>query len=419
MKDRIKAHYHWIIAALVLLIVFIHSGAANNVSSLFMLPVTDSLGITRADFSFAFVTNSVASMLSCFLSGAVFNRLGFRKACVLGLITAASGYLILALSTSYPMLFPACFLLGFSIGLCGTAGVTRVVGDWFIRHRGSVMGAITAASGIGGSVVCILQTLAMEKSSWRIALGVTSGILIVMAILALLFIRSKPEDMDLRPLGEGEEIIGKRRRISDAAHPGLPFDQLKKRPSFYLMLLCTCLSCYTIYSAFYVLVPHLVDCGLTSLEASSLQSAYLLMLTATKFLAGVFSDRFSPKRVNLVCIAAAAASLILLTFVKSSGFALFALIIYSVATPVLTVMVPLLGFSLFGYKAQQNYSGIFIAFVYAAALLSNPVSNLLRDFFGSYKIPFLISAGLAVLAFILYLVLYRLTDKDRTLEMKE
>lgn len=419
MKNRIRDHYHWVIAAIALLMVFIHSGAANNISSLFTLPVTKALGITRAEYSFAFTANSVAAMFSSFLSGIVFNKLGFRKASVLGLLAAASGYFLLAVSQSYWMMFPACALLGASLGMCGTAGVTRVVGDWFIRHRGVVMGAITASSGIGGSVVCILQSLVMESLSWRIALGATAAALVLLSILSFCFIRSNPSDMGLKPLGEGEEVMGKRRRISDRAHPGLDFARLKKRPSFYLMILCIFLSCFPHYSAFNVIVPHLVDCGLSSVEASSVQSIYLLMLTATKFLAGVFSDRFTPYRVQLVCLATTVLSLILMPFIKDAGFALFVLIIYAIATPVMTVMVPLLGFSLFGYKAQQNYSGIFISAVYVANLAASPLTNILHQVFGSYRVPFFISAGIASLALVLFIILHRLTEQDRALEQEE
>lgn len=419
MKTRIRTHYHWVIAAIALLMVFIHSGAANNISSLFTLPVTKTLGITRAEYSFAFTANAVAAMFSSFLSGVVFNKLGFRKASALGLLAAASGYTLLAFSKSYWMMFPACALLGASLGMCGTAGVTRVVGDWFVRHRGVVMGAVTASSGIGGSVVCILQTLVMESFSWRIALGATATVLVLLAIISFCFTRSSPSDMQLKPLGDGEEVVGKRRRISERAHPGLSFDQLKKRPSFYLMILCIFLSCFPHYSAFNVIVPHLVDCGLSSVEASSVQSIYLLLLTATKFLAGVFSDRFTPYRVQIVCLATTVLSLVLMPFIQGAGFALFVLIIYSVATPVMTVMVPLLGFSLFGYKAQQNYSGIFISAVYVANLAASPLTNTLHEIFGSYRVPFFISAGIAALALVLFVVLRHLTKKDRALETEE
>ncbi len=419
MKLRIREHYHWVIAAVALLMVFIHSGAANNTSNLFMLPTTEALGITRAEFSVAFIANSIGGMLSSFLSGMVFNRLGFRKASVLGLLAAAGGYLLLALSQSYLMMFPACALLGVSLGMCGTAGVTRVVGDWFIRHRGTVMGAITASSGVGGSVVCILQTLVMENTSWRIALGATAGMLVVTAVIVFILVRSKPSDKGLKPLGDGEEVIGKRRRISDRVHPGLSFEQLKKRPSFYLMILCVFLSCFPLYASFNVLVPHMVDRGLTTIEASGLQSVYFLILTATKFLVGIFSDRFTPYRVQLLCLASAVLSLVLMPFIESADFALFVLIVYSVATPVMTVMVPLLGFSLFGYKAQQNYSGIFISATYVASLLASPLTNILHQTFGSYRVPFFIAAGIAALAFLLTVVLRGLTEKDKALEKED
>ena len=89
-----------------------------------------------------------------------------------------------------------------------------------------------------------------------------------------------------------------------------------------------------------------------------------------------------------------------------------AVVLYTIAIPLVTITVPLLAFSLFGYKAQGQYTGIFIAVIYAASFLSSPLSNLIHDNAGSYRPAYYLAAVLLAIDFFLYLVLYKVAKRD-------
>ncbi|MBE6712103.1 MAG: MFS transporter [Ruminococcaceae bacterium] len=415
LKKRILGNYHWIIAAVTLLMLFIYGGAANNFSSLHIDPVSADLKISGTTFSLIYSIKSIMAMIASFFSGAILKKFGFRYTASFFLLISTVGYICLSVMKTPLVLVLVCFAMGAASSFCGTTGATNIISDWFHRHRGTVLGFVSAATGLGGSVMCIAQSAAMKRFTWRgsfMLCGICCG---VITLLAFLILRNKPRDMGLEAYGEGEEITGKRRRISERAFPGMPMEKLSRSPSFYLMLLCTFLSCLGIYLAFNTIFPFLnKDCNYGEDKAASLQSAMMLLFTGTKLLVGFFSDRIGAAKVNTTCVIFGAASLLLLALSKTYGYGLawVAVVLYTVSIPLVTITVPLLAFSLFGYKAQTQYTGKFIAAIYAASFLASPLSNLIRDLFGSYQYAYFLAAAILAADLFLYLLLYKMAKRD-------
>lgn len=413
MIKAIKKHYHWMIAVVLFLLMAVRGGIANNLSSLHLIPVTEALNISRAQYSLAASAGSVMQMLITLFSGALILRFGYRSLLTVFLLVMVAAYALMGSADSYMVFLAGYMMYGISNGICGEAGATRLVSAWFHKYRGTVLGLISSATGLGGSVMCILQTAAMESGTYRSSYFLAAFLLAICAVLALLFIRTHPSKMGLLPYGDGERIVQKKREHGQDHWHGFPMKQLVRRPTFYMMLLGTFVSCVFSYFAFSVVVPHLQDRGLTVLQASSLQSVLMLCLTGTKILTGYLCDAIGAKRVTLICLAFLAISLVLLALAEGMLFALIAVVVYALALPVTTLTIPMLAMSLFGYQAQTEYIGIFIAMVSAGSIVASPVSNAFYDKIGAYGPVFLTAAALIVPLMGMYLWMYRLADKDR------
>lgn len=412
LKKWALAHYHWIIAAVTLLMLFIYGGAANNFSSLHIKPVSEALGISRTTFSLIFSIKSIMSMFASYFSGAILKKFGFRVTASTFLFIATCGYIALTLMNSYWVCVVVCFAMGAATSFCGTTGATIIISTWFHRHRGTVLGFVSAATGLGGSVMCIAQSAAMEKFTWRGSFAFCAICCGIIAVLVFTILRNKPQDMGLEAYGEGEEITAKKKKISTRAFAGMDMKTLHRSPSFYLMVLCTFLSCLAVYLAFNTILPFLTDCGYEPAKAASLQSTMMLLFTGTKLLVGFFTDRIGAEKVNSTCVAFGAISLFLLAASQSYGLASVSVVLYTIAIPLVTITVPLLAFSLFGYKAQGQYTGVFISVIYAASFLSSPLSNLIHDTVGSYRPAYYLAAALLAIDFVLYLILYKVAKRD-------
>lgn len=412
MWKFIKKYYHWIIAAVALIQLLIYGGALNNFSGYHMIPVTESLEISRTAFSLANSVRSVVTMLSTMFSGALIHRYGYRKTATAGLALAALSYVVYTFMNSYWMLLLGATMIGLAGGFCATAAISRLLNSWFHKYRGTVLGVIAAATGVGSTLLGFIQAWAIENVSWRLSFGIVAIMQFVLALLVFILVRNEPKDMGLRPLGEGETTLAKKEK--NVRWAGLPMEQLKKRPAYYLMLLCAFLSCLCVLSTQYNLVPFMQDCGMSATHASKIYGTMMLMLGVIKLGIGALCDTIGPKKVTILCHVGCAVGLILLMILPKTDAALIgALLIYVLASPLTTMMFPLLSVELFGYQAQNQYVGIIMSMSAASNILSSPLANLVRDTTGTYG-PVFWGAAICSLALAgVYCILYALASRDK------
>lgn len=414
MKGIIKQHYHWIVALIVLLEMFIYVGILNNINGLYIIPVSDALGISRGDYSLAFSAKALAGTLSVILSGPLLRKYGYRRMGTLFLLVAVTAFLILTFCQNLTMLYLGAILIGVCDGTCLTAGATFIIGRWFHRYRGSVLGFVTAATGIGGSVICMILTKIIGTSGWRESYAACAVMTLAVAVLIALFVRELPEDIGLVPFGEGE-VTGKaagKKRQKDHWH-GYTMGQLTRMPNFYLAVLEVFLCDLCLYIGFYVIVPFLQSCGFTPEEAASMQSIMLLGMAGFKLLSGVLSDWIGAKGAAGLCMAATTVSFYLLISVDSLSSATLAVLVFSLALPMTTVTIPLLTASLFGYCAHNTSNGIFLALPAAAGMIASPLTNMVFDKVGTYLPAFLGALILSIVVLMLHLLVCILAKRDR------
>lgn len=414
VKAEIRRHYHWVIAIVMLQEMFVYVGILNNINGLYLVPVTEALHISRGNFSLAFSVRSLIGACSVILSGPVIRRLGYRRLTAAGLLLASAAFVLLALCRNTYMLYLSTAMIGIADGFCMTTGAVYLIGNWFHRHHGAMLGLVTAATGIGGSAYCILITAVMEQADWRISLVICAATTVITAILIAVLIRNDPKDMKLSPLGEGELAAKKRRQKMERDHwQGFSMVQLVKMPVFYLTLLGVFLCNVCLYSAYYNVVPYLQDCGVGTAQAAAMQSIMLLVMAGFKLLCGVFSDWFGAKWVTAICLVALTVSLTLFSLISGLTDAWAAVLVFSLALPMMSVTIPLLTASLFGYNAHNSFSGIFLALPPVAAVIASPLANIVYDRVGTYRPVFTIAAIASVFIFLLHMIVFLLADRAR------
>lgn len=413
MKGIIKRHYHWVVALIVLLEMFVYVGILNNINGLYIIPVSDALGISRGDYSLAFSAKALAGTLSVILSGPLLRKYGYRRMASLFLLVAVSAFMVLTFCQNLAMLYLGAILIGVCDGTCLTAGATFIIGRWFHRYRGSVLGFVTAATGIGGSVLCMILTRIIGTSGWRASYTACAVMTLAVAVLIALFVRELPEDIGLAPFGEGE-LVGKtdRKQLKDHWH-GYTMAQLTRMPNFYLSILEIFLCNLSLYIGFYVIVPYLQSCGFSPEEAASMQSLMLLGMAGFKLLSGVLSDWIGAKGAAGLCMAATIASFYLLISVDSLSSATLAVLVFSLALPMTTVTIPLLTAALFGYCAHNTSNGIFLALPAAAGMIASPLTNMVFDRVGTYLPAFYGALILSIVVLMLHLLVCILAKRDR------
>ena len=407
----IKKHYHWLIVVLVLLQLAFHGGTNNNFTTLFFLPVSEDFGVSRSLFSLAISLKAIASVLGTFLSGLVLLRFGYRKSVFAFLLVGVTALCILSASTNMLLYSFGCVIWGLADGVCINAGPPQLINSWFHRHQGAVLGTVTAATGLGGSLMCLLLSSIIERSGWKNAFLTAAMLMGIVALLILILVRDRPEEKGLIAFGDGQRIVKKKE--SGDHWIGYTFQQMRRAPAFYLMILLTFVSCFFSGGMLAIMIPHLQDQGLSATQAASMQSTMMLALAGVKFGCGFFSDKIGAKRVMLVCLACTAISAALFPFASNTSIALISAILFSVSLPLTSVMVPLLSSALFGYQAQASCLSIVMAIISLSVIVSGPTANVIFDTVGSYNLFFWICAIGSAVLMLLYPIMYKFSDKDR------
>lgn len=419
MISWLKRHFHWIIIIIMMLETSVYGGLANNISSIYIIPVTSDLGISRSDYSLAISMRAMVLFLGTVFSGTVFRRFGVKKPVIAGLLTCCIGYGLLAICDTPVTIGLACALIGLGEAFIGTAAASRIVNSWFHRLQGSMLGLITACTGLGGGICSIALSAIIQSSGWRFSRILSAICLLCTGIIALLLIRDKPSQIGLRPYGEGYIPKQKKHHHEDAHWMGFSMQELRRKPTFYLAIATFFLAGVSIYSAFSTIAPHMQDQGMSASDAALLHGLMLIFLAVFKFACGSISDVIGPKWVSAICMGFGAVGLWLLPYVTTMTGAIITILLYSVSVPMVLVMVSLVTYPLFGYRSHDASLGIFLAMPNLGSLIVVPIANTVYDKVGSYIPVFRCASILSIVVLGMLLLLYVLTKRDQKRYIRE
>lgn len=412
MANKLKQHYHWVVATLVFLEMVIFGGLINS-ASVFTIPISEELEVPTTSYSVAMMPYTVMCFLGTSLSGALFSRVGYKKTAFFSLILVAFSLVLTANTHSLAMFCISKILFGMGYGACFTAGAVRIIKDWFWQRQGLVLGVVNMSTGLGGSLMTVLLTAVIGKKDWRAANLVAAALVGGVALLYLL-IKDRPEHIGLRPYGFGTVVKSKKKVNNGNAHwPGFPLKEQLKRPGFYLMCVCVLVSCVCIYMTSSFMIPHFRSLGFTGEEAAVYQSTYMLTLAVVKLAAGYFYDRFGAKPVMVVCMVCAIVGQTVLGRTSDPALCVVGVMIFAVGMCMSSLMVPLLATPLFGYTTCMSVNGTFLGMSALAALFSNPLSSMCYDATGTYGLGFQIAAAVNVGVLVLYLLLFAISKKEQ------
>ena len=411
MKKTIKKHYHWIIAALVFLEMIVFGGLLNS-SGVYVQPVSSDFGISTTTLAVAGMPYTVLAFISTCFSGFLFSCYGYKKAAIVSLLLVSSA---LALSSAAGNIFVygvGRALYGIGRGAIFTAGAVWLIKNWFRKHQGAVLGAVTMASGLGGSLMTVLQTHIIETANWRSAQLTMAAILAGIALLYFL-LKDRPEQMDLLPYGYGAAEEANKKVRAENRFRGYPLKEQLKRPLFYLMCLCTFFGSACLLTTSIYVVPHFRSQGFTAYEAAAYQSVFMLTLAAAKLLIGIAHDRYGAKFVMIVCMLCGAVGQAILAYTTNPLLCYAAMMIFAVGLCMTSLSIPLISASLFGYEGCQSVNGIFLGLASLSNLLASPISGLSYDAYGSYVPIYRITSFILLGILGIYLLMFSMARKEQ------
>ena len=239
-KKKFKFSYHWIIFVIGFLMVFTALGFGSSTRLSYKSGITSDVESGMTDIfqygvsdSFRYVTTAILNVYFGFLVA----KFGARKLIGAGFAALTASCVICSFATQYWHLYVGAVLLGIGFAWTTTTIVGNIVEKWFTNGKGTIMGIILAANGLGGALSeVIINPMCNSEGGlgWRAAYKITAVIFLVIGVLAFVLIRNTPAEMGIEPLGR--DAVAKKKRGADWV--GFEMKEILKKPYFYVCGAC-------------------------------------------------------------------------------------------------------------------------------------------------------------------------------------
>lgn len=227
--------YGWILLAAATATYFLAGGTRFGAFGVFLKPITQQFGWTRAQASLASSMGSMQGAIEGPVSGYLSDRFGPRIVMFCGFVMVVSGFLMLSVVKNLPLFYFAYVLLisaGFgAVQLPGQSAV----GNWFIRKRSRAFAILTSGFALGGFVIVPGIGWLVNNYSWQTASVVIAVVVAMMGFTATFFIRRRPEDYGYLPDGSAPVPLATPRRQAPRPETDFTFKQAVRTRSFWLL----------------------------------------------------------------------------------------------------------------------------------------------------------------------------------------
>jgi MFS family permease len=394
-----RFHWAWVILGICFLNVFI-SYSIRLGYTVIMPEMIKGLGLNRTDSAWIYNAYLLAYVCLAPLAGYLTDRLGGRRVITVCCLILGCGAFSMGLINH---LWSACVFYALTgIGAAGMwAPIITVVQRWFApRLRGTVLGIIGPAFGLGFAFTGLFFDRIMAASSWRSPWFGLGGAALLMALLSGLLLRSDPKAEGRLPWGMTAEPDPPLQTAA-AGRPAGKRSLIFKDRDFWLIGLSYAAVSYCLYGITTFLIDYaknellLSNAGLLATIHGAAQVVGILTLLP-------LSDRISRKR-TLILSNALIAVLVFAIFLFGRTWTSLAILIGLMAV-FYGATFPLYGAcggDYFPKEVMGTVIGLWTFMYGFGAMCANRVGGLIRDSSGSYHQAFLIDALLAVLGLLL------------------
>lgn len=380
-----KFNYGYIVAVICFIIAFFYVGYANNSGSLYVVPVTNHYGFSRAQFSLIFSIISIVGIFANLGFSFLYRRVGIRKLLIIAAMLSASAFFIYYKSTNLKQFYIGACLFGIGFSYTNMITFSLLVNSWFDEKRGTILGFISAGSGFGGAVMSPVIGYIISAYGFKKSYLITSIVLLFLIIPIALFIK---ENTDF------EYAVREQDKNSNCNKKTIR--QLLKEKTVILGLTVIFLMSFLMAPWLNVAASHLMDRGFDAMFASQILGGILFIMGLSKIFVGTVHDRIGISSSINICLISFVFSSIILLFVKTKFFAWLFALFFGISLSALSVLLPLFTSAVAGEEYLSDIIGIASALIGAGMSIGTPLINFTYDLTGSNNLILIIFTILGI-----------------------
>ena len=406
----------WVISA-PFLAAMLTVGSGQYAFGLLIEPLEQEFGWTRTQINLSLSFTAVGSFIAPYL-GYIMDRHGAKNILVASMALIVISYLLRPLMTELWHWYALSFIqyLGFSGASILPAG--RLVGIWFQRSRGRVMGITLMGNNFGGITFPPLTTLALgmswhwafiNLSPWQGTYLLFGLIGILMTIYALVIVREFPTREQLRSRDREADAPSGDTRSGDApvVLTGWTLKESLRTKAFYAITVAMMLGTFTYTAVLTQVAAHLTEEGVSPRAAGIALSLLAGCGMTGKFIMGLLADRITARYALMADLLGQSGFLVLLTYFAGVSIPL-QMLAPGAALPLVWVVVGCFGFFLgafgaltplivqdaFGVRFYGSIMGVMSITMGVSSAVGPLLAGWSFDATGSYRLAFLLVAAL-------------------------
>ncbi len=277
--------------------------------SVFTDPVKDALGLTRNQFSNAYLIGTLMSAFFVSKAGVLFDKYGARFVAFFAALLLGISLLVFSVSVeitnffksllqtdSWLISFVIITFLFFCIRFCGQGVLTmssrNMVMMWFDKNRGKMnsISSITVSLGFSSSPILINKLI--DDHGWEISWQILAICLCIFSFFIIQFYRNNPEDFGLIPDG-----FNKKKKVIDTpkTEKNYTLEEAKKTRSFWMFGLTLAFNSFFITGFTFHIVSIFASQDYTKSQAIAVFLPISVIAISVSTLCNILSDYINHK----------------------------------------------------------------------------------------------------------------------------
>ena len=383
----------WIVGA-VFLASAMTVGSSQYAFGIFVEPLQDEFGWSRTQIN-ASLSFAAVGGLAAPLFGQAIDRYGSRPVMAICLVLFGLSFLLRPLMTELWHWYALSILqfVGFSGAAALPAG--KLVGIWFYRTRGRVMGLTTMGNNFGGLVIPPVTGVVLSLGSWESAYLVLGALTFVVVVVSLAVVRENPE------LQEEEGVPRGAADLPDAALMGWTVRDALRTRQFYAITLAILFGMFTYGAVLPQVFAHLTNEGASVATASQALSALAAFGMAGKVGFGYLAERITARYALMLCLAGQAGFLMLMLESATPAIMWVSVPLFGLCMGAFGALNPLIVQETFGIRHFGSVMGVINLTGVVSFALGPLLAGASYDLTDSYATAFITVSVMFLLAVVL------------------
>ena len=261
----------------------------------------------------------VASVAAVFI-GQWVDKKGAKQVLVIGYLIGGINMVLIPFASSIAMLCVHLIISHITVQMYAQMTTNNLIAHWFAKKKGAILGVTTAGLPLGNAAFMALYTAVSTAAGMSGALGLMGGMLIVMGIVSIFWVKNTPYEVGLTPdnmpVPEGGLVIPPQKSYT--------FGQLLKNKTVWLLIVVFGLMFCTTIASVAQIVPFFMQNGFQMPQILAIMGGAAIGGVIGSVLFGFIDQKWGTKVATLVYCILAAVCYAGMFFISNMGFLMVA-----------------------------------------------------------------------------------------------